>query len=125
LKLFSRLEQYGRRPGTPFEHWVMRLVDQVDNELTPEQQAAFARMKPKPSDLVSLTAGCASLSLFSSNHYHGTPEIENRLDCLERRVGNLEATNGGCANPAATPRGPGGQFYQAPAQPLQAPGGAP
>jgi hypothetical protein len=33
---------------------VMRLVDQVDKELTPEQQAAFTRMKPKPSDLSNL-----------------------------------------------------------------------
>jgi hypothetical protein len=33
---------------------VMRLVDKVDKELTPEQQAAFTRMKPKPSDLSNL-----------------------------------------------------------------------
>ena len=33
---------------------VMRLVDQVDKELTPEQRPAFARMKPKPSDLANL-----------------------------------------------------------------------
>ena len=26
LKLFSRLEQYRERPGTPFEHWVSRLA---------------------------------------------------------------------------------------------------
>jgi hypothetical protein len=33
---------------------VMRLVDQVDDELTPEQRVAFTRMKPKPSDLANL-----------------------------------------------------------------------
>jgi RNA polymerase sigma-70 factor (ECF subfamily) len=26
LKLFSRLDQYAERPGTPFEHWVSRLA---------------------------------------------------------------------------------------------------
>jgi hypothetical protein len=66
--------------------------------------------------IVFFDAGCASLSLFSSNHYHGTPEIEHRLDCLERRVGSLEAAGGGSANPTVVPRGPEGQFYQAPAQ---------
>jgi hypothetical protein len=33
---------------------VTRLVDQVDQELTPEQRVAFERLKPKPSDLSSL-----------------------------------------------------------------------
>jgi hypothetical protein len=74
---------------------------------------------------VSLGAGCASLSLFSSNHYHGTPEIEHRLDCLEKRVGNLEAGGGGGAGPVVVQRGPDGQFYQAPAQPLPPPGRSP
>ena len=38
------------------------------------------------------SAGCASLSLFSSTetHYHGTKEIEERLDRLEERVGALD-----------------------------------
>jgi hypothetical protein len=75
--------------------------------------------------LVSLVAGCASLSLFSSNHYHGTPEIEHRLDCLERRVGSLEAAGGGSANPTVVPRGPEGQFYQSPAQPSPPPARSP
>ncbi len=74
--------------------------------------------------LLSLGAGCASLSLFSSNHYQGTPEIEHRLDCLEKRVGALEAS-GGYANPAAIPGGPAGQFYQVPSQPLPPPGRSP
>lgn len=33
---------------------VMRLVDQVEGELAPEQRAGFARMKPNASDLSSL-----------------------------------------------------------------------
>jgi len=33
---------------------VIRLVDQVDKELTPEQRTAFERIKPKPSDLSNL-----------------------------------------------------------------------
>jgi len=33
---------------------VMRLVGQVENELTPEQRVAFERLKPKPSDLSDL-----------------------------------------------------------------------
>ena len=37
-----------------------------------------------------LGAGCASLSLFSSQHYHGTPEIEQRLTCLENRMTTVE-----------------------------------
>jgi hypothetical protein len=75
--------------------------------------------------LLSLVAGCASLSLFSSNHYHGTPEIEQRLDCLERRVSNLEAAGAGSASPVVVPRGPEGQFYQVPTQPLPPPARSP
>ncbi len=30
---------------------ILRLVDEVDRELTPEQRKAFATMKPKPEDL--------------------------------------------------------------------------
>ena len=33
---------------------VLRLVGQVDRELTPEQRVAFERFKPKPSDLSNL-----------------------------------------------------------------------
>jgi predicted Holliday junction resolvase-like endonuclease len=33
---------------------VRRLVDQVEKELTPEQQVAFQRLKPKESDLSNL-----------------------------------------------------------------------
>ena len=33
---------------------VTRLVNQVDQELIPEQRLAFERMKPKPSDLSNL-----------------------------------------------------------------------
>jgi hypothetical protein len=33
---------------------VMRLVGQVENELTPEQRVAFERLKPKQSDLSDL-----------------------------------------------------------------------
>ena len=33
---------------------VRRLVEQVDQELTPEQRPAFERLKPKPSDLKNL-----------------------------------------------------------------------
>ncbi|MCY2995023.1 MAG: hypothetical protein NTY19_45250 [Planctomycetota bacterium] len=33
---------------------VLRLVGQVDRELTPEQRLAFERFKPKPSDLSNL-----------------------------------------------------------------------
>ena len=33
---------------------VTQLVDEVDQELTPEQRVAFERLKPKPSDLSSL-----------------------------------------------------------------------
>jgi hypothetical protein len=33
---------------------IERLLEQVDKELTPEQQAAFAEMKPKPGTLANL-----------------------------------------------------------------------
>ena len=33
---------------------VMRLVGQVENELTPDQRVAFERLKPKQSDLADL-----------------------------------------------------------------------
>jgi hypothetical protein len=33
---------------------ILRLVDQVEKELTPEQRTAFEEMKPRPSDLSNL-----------------------------------------------------------------------
>lgn len=42
-----------------------------------------------------LSTGCASLSLFSSTHYHGTQEIDKRLDTLERRMNDLEGGHSG------------------------------
>lgn len=33
---------------------IVRLVDQVEKELTPEQQRTFATMKPKPAELSNL-----------------------------------------------------------------------
>ncbi len=39
-----------------------------------------------------LVTGCAPLSLFSSNHvhYHGTKEIDEKIDALEKCVDAIE-----------------------------------
>ena len=39
---------------------------------------------------LTLGTGCASLSLFSSEHYHGTEEINKRINSLEQRMNALE-----------------------------------
>ncbi len=51
--------------------------------------------------LVVLAAGCPSLSLFSSTHYHEVPETKQRLDSLEKRVTALE--NGGVGHSGQAP----------------------
>ena len=50
-----------------------------------------------------LVTGCASLSLFSSHHvhHHGTKEIKEKIDALEKRVDAIEK------GPAHTPEMPG------------------
>ncbi len=50
-----------------------------------------------------LVTGCASLSLFSSHHvhHHGTKEIKEKIDALEKRVDAIEK------GPTHTPEMPG------------------
>ena len=41
--------------------------------------------------MILLGSGCGTSLLTSEKHYHGTREIEQRLNHLERRVTELEA----------------------------------
>ena len=50
--------------------------------------------------LIAVSAGCPSLSLFSSVHYHDVPDTRQRLDVLEQRVSAIEA--GGARHPSPT-----------------------
>ena len=42
--------------------------------------------------IVAVTAGCGSLSLFSSRHvhYHGSEKTDGKVDMLEKRINELE-----------------------------------
>ncbi len=41
--------------------------------------------------VIAASAGCPSLSLFSSVHYHDVPDTRQRIELLEQRVSALEA----------------------------------
>ena len=41
--------------------------------------------------MILLGSGCGTSMFTSEKHYHGTQEINHRLDRLERRVTQLEA----------------------------------
>ena len=49
---------------------------------------------------MAASAGCAAVSLFSSTHYHGTKETDDRLTSLEQRVAALEANRANTSNQA-------------------------
>ena len=65
--------------------------------------------------LCTLATGCAALSLFETHHYHyqGTPEIDKRLDSLEKRMAALEAAHNAAPNAYA----PGAHAFPAGAVP--------
>jgi hypothetical protein len=41
--------------------------------------------------MILFGSGCGTSMFTTEKHYHGTPEIDRRLDCLEQRVIQLEA----------------------------------
>lgn len=41
--------------------------------------------------VILLGTGCGASMFTSEKHYHGTKEIEQRLEHLERRIAHLEA----------------------------------
>jgi RNA polymerase sigma-70 factor (ECF subfamily) len=85
LKLFSRLEQYGRRPGTPFEHWVSRLAVRTCLD---SLRAERRRPELRWSDLAEETAAWVKYVLSAADAAPPTPAAAARetLEILLRQL---------------------------------------
>lgn len=85
LKLFSRLDQYRPRPGTPFEHWVSRLaVRTCLDSLRAEQRRPELRW----SDLAEETVAWLKYMVSGAESAPHTPAAAARetLEIMLRRL---------------------------------------
>ena len=85
LKLFSRLEQYGRRPGTPFEHWVSRLAVRTCLD---SLRAERRRPELRWGDLAEETAAWLKYMFLAADVAPSTPAAAAR-ETVEILLGQL------------------------------------
>jgi RNA polymerase sigma-70 factor (ECF subfamily) len=85
LKLFTRLEQYGRRPGTPFEHWVSRLAVRTCLD---SLRAERRRPELRWGDLAEETAAWLKYMLLAADAAPPTPAAAAR-ETVEILLGQL------------------------------------
>ena len=85
LKLFSRLEQYRRRPDTPFEHWVSRLAVRTCLD---SLRAERRRPELRWGDLAEETAAWLKYMLSAASTAPPTPAVAARetLEILLRQL---------------------------------------